>query len=117
MACSYPQQVFNALVNLEASVNVSGGTAQVLLRNTGHNILQLSRMQFGATFPDGGAAVWFLRPPQDPPITPALPLATLEQGSGVSFSAISGLPAGSVVEVQVEYTEVECRSRSCQVTV
>jgi hypothetical protein len=116
MACNFPQQLFMENLNLETSVNISGGTATLWLENTGHNVLQLTRILFGVTYPSGGATVWYLRPPGQP-ITWSYPSATLEQGIGATFYTIGPLPAGSAVEAQVEYTEVQDRSRSCQFTV
>jgi hypothetical protein len=43
--------------------------------------------------------------------------APLEQGIGATFYTLNGLPAGAVVEAQVEYVEVQDRSRSCQYVV
>jgi hypothetical protein len=116
MACNFPEQVFTENLNLETSVTSSGGTATLWLENTGHNILQLTRILFGVTYPSGGASVLYLRPPPDP-ISWSYPRANLEQGMGATYYTVSGLPAGTVVEAQVEYTEVQDRSRSCRFTV
>ena len=116
MACSWPQGIFEENLNLEVSINVSGTTATLWLENKGLNILQLTRVLLGVTYPAGGALVLFLRPPGQP-ITWSYPSATLEQGIGAAFYTMTGLPAGAVVEAQAEYTEVQDRSRSCQATV
>ncbi len=116
MACSWPQQLFNANVNLDISVNVSGTTAQLWLENRGSNILALTRILLGVSYPGGGATVLYLRPPGQP-ITWSYPDANLEQGIGATFYTLTGLPAGAVVEAQAEYVEVQDRSRSCQATV
>jgi hypothetical protein len=116
MACDFPQQIFNQNLNLEVSIDVSGGSATLWLQNAGENIMQLSRILLGVTYPNGSAVVWYLRPP-GMPITWAYPLATLEQGTGATFYSLSGLPPGAVVEAQAEYVEVQDRSRSCPATV
>jgi hypothetical protein len=117
MACSWPQGIFNENLSLQVSVNVSGATATLWLENQGFNVLQLTRILLGVTYPGGGgAAVLFLRPPGQP-ITWSYPSATLEQGIGATFYTLAGLPPGAVVEAQAEYLEVQDRSRSCQATV
>ena len=117
MACSWPQGIFNENLNLQVSINVSGTTATLWLANRGFNVLQLTRILLGVTYPgSGGAEVLFLRPPGQP-ITWSYPSATLEQGIGATFYTLTGLPAGAVVEAQAEYVEVQDRSRSCQATV
>lgn len=116
MACNFPQQIFNQNLNLDVSINVSGTTATLWLRNVGQNILQISRILLGVTYPGGLATVWYLRPP-GMPITWFYPSATLEQGIGATYYSLSGLPSGAVVEAQAEYIEVQDRSRSCQATV
>jgi hypothetical protein len=116
MACNFPQEIFNENLNLQVSVNVSGTSATLWLQNMGNNILQLTRILLGVTYPGGGAVVWYLRPPGQP-ITWSYPSATLEQGIGATFFTLTGLPSGAVVEAQAEYVEVQDRSRSCQYTV
>jgi hypothetical protein len=116
MTCSFPQEIFNENLNLEVSVNVSGTTATLWLENKGLNVLQLTRILLGVTYPGGSATVWFLRPPGEP-ITWSYSSATLEQGLGATFYTLTGLPHGAVVEAQAEYIEVQDRSRSCQATV
>jgi hypothetical protein len=116
VACTFPQQVFNQNLNVEVSINVSGTTATVWLQNSGANILQLTRILLGLTSPNGGGTVWYLRPPGQA-IEWSYPSATLEQGAGATFYALNGLPSGTVIEAQVEYIEVQARSRSCQFTV
>ena len=116
MTCTFPEQVFDQNLNLAVSIKVSGTTATLWLENVGGNILQLTRVLLGATYPGGGAVVWYLRPPGQP-ITWSYPSATLEQGIGATFYTLTGLPSGAVVEAQAEYVEVQARSRSCQYTV
>jgi hypothetical protein len=116
MTCNFPQQIFSQNLNLEVSVNVTGGNATLWLQNAGENILQLTRILLGVTYPDGSAEVLYLRPP-GLPISWAYPLATLEQGIGAAFYSLPGLPPGAIVEAQAEYVEVQDRSRSCQASV
>jgi hypothetical protein len=116
MACNFPEQIFNENLNLDVSINTSGTTATLWLQNAGQNILQLTRILLGITYPNGSAVVYYLRPP-GMPITWSFPSATLEQGTGATFYTFTGLPAGAVVEAQAEYIEVQDRSRSCQATV
>jgi hypothetical protein len=116
MACNSPQQEFNGNLNLTVSINISGTTASLWLQNAGKNILEVTRILLGVTYPTGGATILYLRPPARP-ITWSYPYATLEQGSGATFYTLSGLPSGAVVEAQAEYVEVQDRSRSCQFAV
>ena len=116
MACSSPQQTFNHNLNLDVSINVAGSTATLWLQNVGKNILQITRILLGVTYPGGGASVLYLRPP-GMPITWSYPSATLEQGTGATYYTLSSLPSGAIVEAQAEYIEVQDRSRSCQATV
>jgi len=116
MACNFPQTIFSDNLNLEVSVNVSGTSATLWLQNAGKNILQLTRVLIGVTYPNGAALVLYLRPPGQA-IAWSYPSATLEQGIGAAFVTLNGLPSGSVVEAQAEYVEVQDRSRSCQYTV
>jgi len=111
MACDFPQQVYNQNQNLVVSINHVGSTATLFLQNTGHNILQLTRILIGASSGSGGF-VLFLRPPGQP-ITWQFPSATLEQGNGATFFTLNNLPAGAVVSAQAEYIEVQDRARSC----
>lgn len=117
MACNFPQQTFQQNLNLNVSINVSGSNASLWLQNTGKNVLQLTRILLGVTYPNnGGALVLYLRPPGQP-ITWSYPSPTLEQGIGATFYTLTGLPTGAIVEAQAEYVEVQDRSRSCQFTV
>jgi hypothetical protein len=117
MACTFPQTIFEENLNLNVSITVSGTSATLWLQNMGNNILQLTRVLLGVTYPSGGGAfVLYLRPPGQP-ITWSYPSATLEQGIGAAFYTLNGLPSGAVVEAQAEYVEVQDRSRSCQYAV
>jgi hypothetical protein len=115
MACSLPQQTFNKNLNLRVSINVSGTTATLWLQNAGQNILRITRILLGVTYP-GFAVVLYLRPPGLPGAW-SWPWDTLEQGYGAGFYTLPGLPPGTVVEAQAEYIEVQDRSRSCQAIV
>jgi hypothetical protein len=116
MTGSFPQQLFNENLNLRVSINVSGSNASLWLENAGENVLQLTRILLGVSYPGGSASVLYLRPPGQL-ITWSYPSATLEQGIGATFYTLTGLPAGATVEAQAEYIEVQDRSRSCQFTV
>jgi len=117
MACNWVENIFTQNENLVVSINVSPGSATLWVQNTGHNILDIRRILLGYTLPGGGGAgVLYLRPPGHP-ITWLYPSQTLEQGIGASYYVLTGLPAGTIVEAQAEYTEVQDRSRSCQFTV
>lgn len=115
MACSHIQRLFNENLSLGVSVEVSGSVATLWLENTGQNILQLTRILFAVSYP-GSGSIWYLRPPGQA-IAWSYPSATLEQGLRGSFFTVGGLSAGAVLEAQVEYTEVQDRSRSCEFTV
>ena len=93
-----------------------GTTATLSLQNNGKNILQLTRIILGITYPGGSGTVLYLRPPVMP-VAWSYPGTTLEQGLGAAFYTLSGLPSGATVKAQAEYIEVQDRSRSCQATI
>jgi hypothetical protein len=119
VACTDAESTFNQYSNLEISINTQGAVPTVWLENVGGNVLQITRILVALTYPVGastGTTVEYLRPPGQP--NPwAYPSATLEQGTGATYYELSGWPAGTTVEAQAEYIEVQARSRSCAVTI
>jgi hypothetical protein len=113
MACNWVENIFNENESLVVTIDVGGTSATLRLQNTGRNILDIRRILLGYVLPGGAGGVLYLRPP-GLPITWSHPRQTLEQGTGFPYYTLTGLPAGTIVQAQAEYTEVQARARSCQ---
>jgi len=111
MACNVCETSFQGNQSLVVSVTKSGTSANVFISNQGRNIAQIERlvicMQSGS-----GASFVYLRPPPQPGSW-LYPTAFLEQGIGATYANLTGLPAGTLVQAQAEYIEIDGRSRSC----
>jgi len=110
MACNACETMFNGYESIVVSIVKSGTNALLYVQNQGRNIAQISRIVLCY----GGGAV-YLRPPGIP-VSWTYPSATLEPGTTALYYTLSGLPAGTIVQAQAEYVEVQDRSRSCPVT-
>ncbi len=65
--------------------------------------------------PSGGTGTLYLRAPPNP-ISWSYPSTYLETGITALFYTLSNLAAGTVVQAQAEYVEIDGRSRSCAET-
>ncbi|HEX6372558.1 MAG TPA: hypothetical protein VF006_26795 [Longimicrobium sp.] len=106
MACNTCETSFKAATSVVVSIVKSGTTALLYVQNQGRNIVHLRRILLCTT----SGSTFYLRPPP----------------SGISWSGPEYLepgmmslyysftpPAGSAVQAQAEYIEIDGRSRSC----
>jgi len=107
MACNPCETSFKSATSVVVSIVKSGTTALVYVQNQGRNIVQLRRILLCY----GAGGTLYLRPPPDS-ISWSYPSAFLEPGITALFYSFTP-PAGSAVQAQAEYIEIEARSRSC----
>lgn len=112
MACNPCETGFQSYQSVVVSIQKSGTSALLYLTNQGRNIVHLRRILICLTTPGGGGSTLYLRPPPES-ISWSYPSAFLETGSGALFYTWNNIPAGSIVQAQAEYIEIEGRSRSC----
>ena len=106
MACNTCETSFKSMTSAVVSIVKSGTTALLYVQNQGRNILHLRRIVVCSS----AGSTFYLRPPP----------------SGISWSGPEYLEpgatslyyswtptAGSVVQAQAEYIEIDGRSRSC----
>jgi hypothetical protein len=110
MACNNCESQFQSVQSLAVSIQKSGTTARLWLQNQGRNILYIRRILLCY-----GGTTLYLRPPGQQ-IAWTYPSDTLEQGTGALFYQVNNLPAGTLVQAQAEFIEIDGRSRSCPET-
>jgi hypothetical protein len=116
MACNLCETGFQQYQSLVVSVATSGSSAFLYLSNQGRNILLLRRILLSYSMPGGGGVTLYLRAPPDA-ISWSYPSTYLETGITALYYKLNNLSAGTLVQAQAEYTEMEDRSRSCPVTI
>ena len=114
MACNSCESSFQGAQTIVVSVVKSGTNALLYVQNQGRNIVQLRRILLCSTS-GGGTSTLYLRPPPDP-ISWSYPSAFLEPGIMALYYTLGSVAAGSIVQAQAEYIELEGRSRSCPTT-
>jgi len=114
MTCNSCETTFQGSQTLVVSVAKSGTSAVLSVHNQGRNIVLIRRILLCATFA-AGASVWYLRAPPDG-ISWMYPSTYLQPGITATYYILTGLAAGSIVQAQAEYVEIEGRSRSCPTT-
>jgi hypothetical protein len=114
MTCNSCETTFQGSQSLVVSVAKSGTSAVLSVGNQGRNIILIRRILLCATSA-AGAWVLYLRAPPDP-ISWMYPSTYLEPGITATYYILNGVGAGSVVQAQAEYIEIEGRSRSCPTT-
>ena len=115
MACNNCETGFQQYQTIVVSIVKSGTSALLYVGNQGRNIAQMTRILLCYQTPSGGTTTLYLRPPGQP-ITWTYPSATLETGITALYYTLTNLPAGTIVQAQAEYVEVQDRSRSCPQT-
>jgi hypothetical protein len=110
MACNACETTFQGTQSLVVTVSKSGTSALLYLGNQGRNILLIRRILLC-----GGGTVLYLRAPPDG-ISWVYPSTYLEPGLTALYYNWTGLAAGTIVQAQAEYIEIEGRSRSCPTT-
>jgi hypothetical protein len=103
MTCNSCETTFQGSQTLVVSVAKSGTSAVLSIGNQGRNIALISRILLCMSHA-GGTTVLYLR-------------AYLEPGITATYYIWNGLAAGSLVQAQAEYVEIEGRSRSCPTTI
>jgi hypothetical protein len=111
MTCNACETTFQGTQSLVVTVTKSGTSALLYLGNQGRNILLIRRILLC-----GGGTVLYLRAPPDS-ISWVYPSTYLEPGLTALYYNWTGLAAGTIVQAQAEYIEIEGRSRSCPTTV
>ncbi|ERR1700681_13979 len=114
MACNSCETGFQQYQSVVVSVVKSGTTALLYVQNQGRNIVQINRILLCYSTGTGGGTL-YLRPP-GMPITWVYPYATLESGTSALYYQLTGMAAGTIVQAQAEYVEIQDRSRSCPTT-
>jgi hypothetical protein len=114
MTCNACESSFQGSQSLVVSVSKSGTSALLYLGNQGRNILLIRRILLCATS-GGGTTVLYLRAAPDG-ISWVYPSTYLEPGLTALYYNWTGLAAGTIVQAQAEYIEIEGRSRSCPTT-
>ena len=115
MTCNSCETTFQGSQTLIVNVAKSGTRAVLTVGNQGRNIALISRILLCVSHA-GGTTVLYLRPPPSP-ISWMYPSAYLEPGITATYYIWNGLAAGSLVQAQAEYVEIEGRSHSCPTTI
>jgi len=115
MACNTCENGFQGYQTLVVSIVKSGTSALLYVNNQGKNIVLIRRILLCAQYPTGGATTLYLRAAPDA-ITWTYPSTYLETGITALYYTMANLPAGTIVQAQAEYVEIEGRSRSCPQT-
>jgi hypothetical protein len=106
MACNTCETSFKSMTSAVVSIVKSGTTALLYVQNQGRNILQLRRIVVCST----AGNTFYLRPAPSG-ITWSGPEYLEPGGTSLYYSWTP--TAGSVVQAQAEYIEIDGRSRSC----
>ena len=120
MACNACETNFQGSHTLVVSVDKSGNSAFLRIRNQSRNIVLINRILLCLT--RGvvvGTTTYYLRPPPLPSGgTWLYPFGAYLEPTGINalFSILHGISPGDIVQAQAEYIEIEGRSRSCQTT-
>jgi hypothetical protein len=115
MTCNSCETTFQSSQSLVVSLAKSGTSAVLSIGNQGRNIALISRILLCMSHA-GGTTVLYLRAPPNA-ISWIYPSAYLEPGITATYYIWNGLAAGSLVQAQAEYVEIEGRSRSCPTTI
>jgi hypothetical protein len=109
MPCNTCETSFRSAQSVVVSIVKSGSIALVYLQNQGRNIVLLRRILVCYATSTGGSGTIYLRP-----TSPSWAYGSeyLEPGITALFFNFTP-PAGSRVEAQAEYVEIDGRSRSC----
>ncbi len=115
MACNSCETGFQSYQSIVVSIVKSGANALLYVSNQGRNIVLIRRILLCYQLPGGGSGTLYLRAAPDQ-ITWTYPSTYLETGITALYYTLSSLAAGTIVQAQAEYTEIDARSRSCAQT-
>ena len=114
MACNACETAFSGSNNIVVSVTKSGTSALLYVQNQGRNIVLIRRILLCYTS-GGGTGILYLRAAPDG-ISWVYPSTYLEPGITALYYSLNNVSAGTIVQAQAEYIEIEARSRSCSQT-
>lgn len=114
MTCNSCETTFQGSQTLVVTTAQSGTSAVLTVGNQGRNIVLIRRILLCA-LQSWGTSVLYLRAPPDG-ISWMYPSTYLEPGITATYYIWNGLAAGSLVQAQAEFVEIEGRSRSCPTT-
>ncbi|HEX8152652.1 MAG TPA: hypothetical protein VF698_05980 [Thermoanaerobaculia bacterium] len=103
-------------MDIVVSIVKSGTTALLYVQNQGRNIALIRRIVLCYQTPGGGSGLLFLRAAPDG-ISWIYPSTYIEPGLTALYYQLTNLPAGTLVQAQAEYIEIDGRSRSCPQTI
>jgi len=116
MACNTCETGFQTSQSVVVSIQTSGSTARLYVNNQGRNIVLIRRILLCYLRRTGGTTTLYLRAAPDS-IAWTYPSTYLEPGLTALYYTLNNLPAGTIVQAQAEYTEIDARSRSCAQTI
>jgi hypothetical protein len=114
MACNNCESTFKGARSVVASITKSGANALLYVQNQGKNIVLIRRILLCYSG-SGFTGVLYLRPSPDA-ISWTYPSTYLEPGITALYYQLNNLAAGTIVQAQAEYIEIEGRSLSCAET-
>jgi hypothetical protein len=115
MACNACETGFQSYQTIVPTIQRSGTTALLYVSNQGRNIVHIRRILLCYASPGGGSGTLYLRAAPDA-ISWIYPSTFLETGITALYYQLTNLTRGTIVQAQVEYIEIEGRSRSCPET-
>lgn len=114
MACNACETTFQGSQTLTVSITKSGTNALLYVGNQGRNTVLIERILLCAQSGSGTTVLYLRAPPNAIPWV--YPSAYLETGITALYYTWSGLAAGTIVQAQAEYIEIDGRCRSCSTT-
>ena len=114
MACNNCESTFKGARSVVASITKSGANAFVYVQNQGKSIVLIRRILLCYSGP-GSTGVLYLRASPDQ-ISWTYPSTYLEPGIAALYYQLTNLAAGTIVQAQAEYIEIDGRSLSCAET-
>jgi hypothetical protein len=107
MACNVCENTFNANQSVLVTINKVGTNAYLYVGNQGKNIVLLARIILCR----GGGLIYLRAPPAG--VSWSYPTPYLEPGITALFYTLTGVAAGTILQAQAEYVEIDGRARSC----
>ena len=111
MACNNCETGFQGGQTLVVTIQKSGTTALLYIQNQGRNTAEIHLIVLCYTSSGGGSGFLYLRPGSQLPTVYLKPF--IEPGLTALYYQLPNLSAGTIVQAQAEYIEIDGRSRSC----
>ena len=115
MACNSCETGFQGSQTLVVSVTKLGADVHLVLQNQGRNVVLIRRIILCSSFAGGGSHTIILRAAPDG-VAWLYGSTYLEPTISARYYTLTAVPAGTIVQAQAEYIEIEGRSRSCSLT-